>query len=109
MFETVECPYCEHDNDMSDALSEGVPSDNTFDHECEKCGKEFEVYVEFEPSYSASEIVYVDCERCGSSTRDPRKKGSIFPWPEAVEENVICKECFYKALSEEYSKTNVKA
>lgn len=100
--DTVECPYCKHENDMSDALSDGVPSDNKFDYECEKCEKEFEVYVEFEPSYSASEIVFESCQKCGTETRKACTKGRIFPWPE-VSETVLCRKCFHTALDEEYA------
>ncbi|KHD86352.1 hypothetical protein NG54_03270 [Heyndrickxia ginsengihumi] len=103
MWDTVECPYCKHDNDMSDGLTD-LPSGNKFDHECTNCGEEFEVEVEFGPYYSASKIVYVECEKCGGETRDPAKKGSIFPWPESVEEKILCRPCFHKALSDEYAK-----
>ena len=102
MSDTVECPYCSYDNDMSDALCDGLSNDNTFDHECEKCGEEFEVYVEFEPSFSSSEIVYIDCERCGSYTRDAHIEGRVYPWPKAIKEKAICKTCWHVAMSEEY-------
>jgi len=102
MFDTVECPYCEHENDMSDGTID-LPSSNTFDHECENCQREFEVFVEFEPSYSSSEIVYISCEKCGTETRDVYKKGRIFPYPKHIEEKELCRECFYKAMHEELS------
>lgn len=50
--DTVECPYCEHENDMTDALAD-LGDENMFDKECENCAKEFEVEVEFIPSYSS--------------------------------------------------------
>lgn len=50
MFDTVECPYCEHGNDMSEGTID-LPSDDLFDHECENCERNFEVFVEFNPSY----------------------------------------------------------
>ena len=100
--DTVECPYCGHENDMSEGTVD-LPDDNKFDHECEKCEREFEVFVEFYPSYSSGEIVYVKCERCGTETRDPAKRGSIFPYPEHVKENRICRPCFYKGMHEELS------
>lgn len=37
-YDTVECPYCGHENDMSDGCVD-LPEDNKFDHECEKCGE----------------------------------------------------------------------
>lgn len=48
-----------------------LPSDNKLDHECSNCKSEFEVFVEFTPSYSSSEINYVKCEKCRKETRDP--------------------------------------
>lgn len=103
MNDTVECPYCGHENDMSEGTVD-LPSDHKFDHECGSCEREFEVQVEFEPTYSAGEIVYVNCEKCGTETRDPAKKGSIYPWPEFVEQNLLCRPCFRKAHQEEYAK-----
>ena len=93
MFDTVECPFCEHENDMSDGLTD-LPSSNTFDHECEKCEQEFEVIVEFNPSYSSEKIEYVNCEKCGEETRNPAKRGSIFPYPKSLMENVVCSPSF---------------
>ncbi|MFJ7976510.1 hypothetical protein ACIQZI_12520 [Peribacillus sp. NPDC096379] len=102
MFDTVECPYCEHENDMSEGTVD-LPSDNKFDHECEKCEQEFEVFVEFEPSYSSGAIEYIECERCGTETRDICKRGWIFPYPKHIKENKICRTCFYKGMHEELS------
>lgn len=103
MWDTVECPYCKQENDMSDGLVD-LPSDNKFDHGCTNCGEEFEVGVEFEPSFSASEIIYVKCEKCGKESRDICEKGSIFPYPESLKEKVICRNCFHEALREQYGK-----
>lgn len=64
MYDTVNCPYCNAENDMSDALCDGLNSDNKFDWECQECEKEFEVYVESEPSFTASKIKYIKCDRC---------------------------------------------
>ena len=99
--DTVECPYCEHENDMSDGTVD-LPSDNKFDHECESCGKEFEVFVEFYPSYSGGKIDYVKCKKCGEETRDIVHKGKIFPYPENLKEKTVCRPCFHKAMIEEY-------
>lgn len=103
MFDTVECPYCKHENDMSEGTVD-LPSDNKFDHECEKCEREFEVFVEFNPSYSSEKIEYVECEKCGKEERDIARRGRIFPYPESLEENTVCKPCFYKAHQEEWEK-----
>lgn len=103
MSDTVDCPYCDHENDMSDALADGLSDDNKLDWECSNCEREFEVYVEFDPSFSASKIEYIDCENCGSNTRDVLEKGRIFPFPKALEGKRICRHCFHKALSEEYA------
>ena len=101
MFDTVECPYCGHENDMSDGTVD-LPSDNRFDHECSGCEREFEVYVEFSPSYSSSEIVYEHCKKCGREERDLKQKGRVFPFPESLKETKVCSTCFYKTLREEY-------
>lgn len=102
MIDTVECPYCEHENDMSEGTVD-LPDDCKFDHECENCEQEFEVYVEFNPSYSSSKIEYVNCEMCGKETRDPAKKGRILPWPQSLEKSIVCRPCFYKKHHEEYT------
>lgn len=102
MFDSVYCPYCGHENDMSDGTTD-LPDDNKFDHECENCEREFEVYVEFYPVYRASEIVHVNCEKCGKKSRDPAKKGSIYPWPKLIDQNILCRPCFHMALEEEYA------
>jgi hypothetical protein len=94
--DTVECPYCEHENDMSEGTVD-LPSDNKFDHECDNCGEEFEVGVEFYPSYGASKIVYKTCDSCSKSVRDFYRKGSVLPFPESLKGNIFCKPCFYKA------------
>lgn len=105
MYDAVECPYCEEENDMSNALDDGCPSDNKFDQECQHCGKEFEVYVEFEPTYSASKIEYEDCDICGKSVRDIYKKGRVVPYPNALQGKKACEHCFFEALSKHYDKS----
>jgi len=103
MYDTVGCPYCGADNDTTDMLSDGLSSDNTTDWECEVCGEEFEVQVEFEPSFSASKIEYEDCDICNKKTRDVYRKGRVFPFPEKLETqgNNFCHVCWSKAVSEE--------
>lgn len=101
MRDTVDCPYCGHENDMSDGLTD-LPSDNKFDHECENCEKEFEVEVEFEPSYGANKIEYSSCEKCGVEIRDPNVRGKVFPFPKSVKENSVCNACFYGGHEQDY-------
>ncbi len=101
MWNTVECPYCEYKNDMSDALTD-LPSDNMFDHECANCEQEFEVEVEFDPQYSANKIIYEKCQICSDETRDICQKGKIFPYPEHVKEAKLCWSCFSKEMARQY-------
>lgn len=103
MFDTVECPYCGFENDMSDGLTD-LPSDNKFDQECGSCEREFEVEVEFEPRYSSNKIVYENCEKCGTETRDICEKGRIFPYPKHLKVTKICRSCFLKSIGEEMEK-----
>lgn len=98
--DTVDCPYCEHENDMSDGTTD-LPDSLTFDHECEKCEKEFEVEVDFSPNYYSDEIIYEECERCKEPVRDSCNKGKTHPWPKNTEENVLCRNCFLKSHDEE--------
>lgn len=99
--DTVNCPYCGYENDMSDGCVD-LPDDNIFDSECEKCGKEFEVEVEFYPSYSAGKIIYEECERCNDKVRDIVKRGRICPYPKNIKEDKLCRECFSKLLSKDF-------
>ena len=101
MYDTVECPYCRHDNDMSNALVDGLSDDNTLDWTCDKCEEEFEVYVEFYPTYYPSKIEYLKCEMCGKNTRDFKRKGMIYPFPENLDIEIICKECWAKGIFED--------
>jgi len=94
----VECPYCNYENDLTDIFDNGVPGDNKIDWECQKCDKEFEIYVEFEPTFSASEIVYEKCEICETVVRDICKKGSIYPYPKNTPATQICRKCWQKEI-----------
>jgi hypothetical protein len=108
MYDTVECPYCGYENDMTDALCDGLSSDNNIDWECQQCEQEFEVHVEFDPTYSASKIVYEDCDDCGKSTRDIYHSKRIFPFPEKFEGKKLCQECFYKGIHEKFNNKAIK-
>ncbi len=98
--DTVECPYCGYDNDMSDGFVD-LPDDNTFDHECENCGEEFEVYVEFEPSYTDSKIKYTVCDVCGKETRDIYDSNRTYPFPKEIIDKKVCRNCYYKYIHKE--------
>ncbi|RXZ78050.1 hypothetical protein EBB07_28760 [Paenibacillaceae bacterium] len=99
MSKTVDCPYCGYENDVYEYLSDA--RDNKFDCECESCEKDFEVEVEYEPSFSSCEIVYEDCQSCGKETREPYKKGRIFPYPSHIDHDMICQACWHSAYLEE--------
>ena len=95
---TFECPYCGYENSMEDDDF----SSNEFDHECSNCEEEFEVTVEWEASYNASEINYEECQKCKKETRDIYRKGKVFPYPKHFEETEICQSCFLKGMNEHY-------
>ncbi len=106
MWNSVECPYCEYENDMSDALTDLSNNDNKFDTECSNCEREFEVEVEFDPQYSASKIVYEECEVCKTETRDICRKGKIFPYPKNIKGTQLCTTCFFRAMEREYAEND---
>ncbi|ASA22594.1 hypothetical protein [Paenibacillus donghaensis] len=109
IYDTVDCPYCGYENDMSHALTDGLSDDNKLDWECQKCDEEFEVTVEFEPSYSADKIVYHECDKCGTKTRNIYKRGMVFPFPESLEGKSFCKSCWAEAYLKECEKgSNIK-
>lgn len=99
--DTVECPYCEHENDMTDALAD-LADENIFDTECESCEEEFEVEVEFIPSYSSNKIILKTCEECGTEDRNYKERRKVFPFPKSSNKNVLCYECFIKFLGKDY-------
>lgn len=99
-FNEVECPYCKEDNDMDNYLAD-VSGNETFDVECAHCEESFEVFVEFEPSFSAEKIVYRTCESCAKETRDPRMRGKTYPFPKSVVVDVLCSYCYFNAIHEE--------
>ena len=105
MSEKVDCPYCGYENDMTDFLIDSA-EDTEGDWECQndKCEKEFEVSVEFDPVFYANEIEYKTCEKCGKNERDFYEKGRVFPFPKHVEATILCKTCWRKGVSEELEK-----
>jgi transposase-like protein len=100
--DTVDCPYCGYENDMLDALCDGLSDDNKLDWTCQNCEEEFEVKVEFNPSYSASKIIYEKCDECGKETRDIYHDKRIFPFPEKLKGKRLCYQCWLKGVTEEF-------
>lgn len=104
--DTVECPHCGQENDMSDGTVD-LPDDNKFDHECDHCDREFEVAVEFFPTYRSGKIEYVTCEKCSTETRDPATRGKTYPFPDSLHENVVCRPCFHKGFQEDFKHESI--
>lgn len=104
---TVDCPYCGHEHDESDLLSNVLPDlddDNQTDYECEHCEEEFEVSVEFEPSAWAEKIEYTECDRCKSEVRDIFVQGRVLPFPEERGYKKLCRNCFSEEYRQEIEK-----
>ncbi|MFP7288033.1 hypothetical protein SFC15_17600 [Shouchella clausii] len=100
MNDTVECPYCGFENDMTEGCVD-LPDDHKFDHDCESCGKEFEVVVEFDPVYYSGKIEYTNCEICGKTVRDIVRKGRTYPFPDLIAATEICRSCWRRELRRE--------
>ena len=96
----VECPYCEHENNITDALQD-LNSDNMTDWECSNCEEEFELQAEFDPTWSASKIEYVECGNCGDVSRNFKRQGLVFPYPENSKANVLCESCWRGGVLED--------
>lgn len=79
--ETIECPYCGKDTEFNPDF-EGADSNDT---ECEHCGKEFEVLVEYMPTYSTLTIDYNICKDCGREYRITRSQ-----------DKCLCENCNFK-------------
>lgn len=99
MPDVAECPYCEHDNDMTDGLVD-LSRDNTFDHECANCGESFEISVVFDPRFISRKIEFENCDRCGTEERDIRKRGRVRPFPDHLDGDKFCKYCYLKGIIE---------
>lgn len=106
MWNKVECPYCNEANDTADYLQD-LDSDNMLDMECSHCEEEFEVYVEFEPTFSANKIVYEECEKCNKKVRDIKHRGSTFPYPHTFNEDKICKNCWTFGILVDYNNEKI--
>lgn len=51
MSSTIDCPHCEHEHEAT-----GCNETDESNHDCEGCGKEFEVLIEYDPDYSTSKM-----------------------------------------------------
>lgn len=101
----VVCPYCDLDVDIDDSNLVDLGSDNYLeDCECDNCGREFDVYVEFEPRGSGEEIVYKNCECCSREykTRHLYQRGRILPFPKEDKYSTLCSSCYSKLMNEEW-------
>ena len=62
----VACPYCDCDVDVDDSNLVDLNSDNYIENwECDCCGREFDIYVEFEPNGIGEVIEHDLCDCCG--------------------------------------------
>lgn len=93
---------------MTDALCDGLSSDNKLDWTCQECEKEFEITVEFEPTYSAEKIIYHQCDECKTKTRDIYKEGRVFPFPKALTSKSLCRKCWSGAYFKELENESIK-
>ncbi len=103
----VECPYCGEDIEVDDSNLYGLTRENYIeDYECDNCGKEFDVYVEFNPVGSAEEIKYQKCDYCGKKykTRNLYKRGSTFPFPKDERYSALCHMCYAEQIGLEWDK-----
>lgn len=79
MKDTVRCPYCGHKNELK------AFEDDIIEIECEKCKEEFEVEVEYWPSFNTRKKEL--CPRCG-------KLGVLRTVSQKQNDNsVICSTC----------------
>jgi|GEM_PF-1744235 len=105
MCNICNCPYCGYENKIDDY--EG----DSFDHECFNCGEEFEVEVEYEPTFSANKIEYIKCDECGREERSSNMsyENSTFPYPQKYKENnsKLCHDCYVKGVFEDIEKEDV--
>lgn len=89
MADVVDCPICGVENEISDLWELGTE----FDHECQECGEEFEVSVEYEPSLSAQKIKRVKCDKCKKDVRSVTRTALFSSCPVHLEGMSICDEC----------------
>ena len=107
----VACPYCDCDVDIDDSNLSDLNSDNYIeDYECDNCGKEFDIYVEFNPIGSAVEIIYKKCDCCGNEDkkRNMYIRGNTFPFPDDKKYSTLCQSCHSTLMCEQWDKEKEK-
>ena len=101
----VVCPYCGLDVEIDNSNLVDLNSDNYLEGcECDNCGKEFDVYVEFDPRGSGEEIVYKNCQCCNGEykKRHLYERGKIFPFPKDKKYEMLCFSCYSRLMNEEW-------
>jgi len=90
---TATCPYCENECDMDSFENDCAE----LDWECEHCGKEFQIEVEYDPYFHASKIIIKTCQACNKKTREFGEKGKRYPFPKTPYET-LCDACYAKMM-----------
>lgn len=101
----VECPYCGEDIEVDDSNLGYLNSENYIeDYECDNCGKEFDIYVEFDPIGSAVEITYKKCDCCGKEDKERNfyKRGRTFPFPYDKKYSNLCCSCYSTLMEKQW-------
>lgn len=49
--DTVTCPYCKHEQEVSPDWSDGLPASGIFFQRCDECGRDFEVQADWMPLF----------------------------------------------------------
>ena len=107
----VECPYCGENIEVNDSNLECLNSDNYIEYyECDSCGKEFDIYVEFDPIGSAVEITYNKCDCCGKEDKERNfyKRGRTFPFPDDKKYSTLCHSCHTTLMFDQWESENDK-
>ena len=103
----VDCPYCNEEVDVDDSNLEYLNNENYIeDYECDHCGREFDIYVEFDPVCSAEEIEYYKCDCCKreDKIRNFYKRGRTFPFPKCKNFDVLCHNCYSEQMGLEWKR-----
>jgi hypothetical protein len=80
----LECPYCEHPQDIDRDDGNGSEEDHAYEMECKNCEKNFVFYTSIHYTYDAQKA---DC--LNGSPHNLETK--LYPWLKTVE----CKDCGY--------------
>jgi len=92
----IKCPYCDEEIDFRDYYCE-ENDDDEFDYECLYCEEEFEIKIDYKPSYSATKMIYKECEICGKQFRYKDKPYTYF---DNVKENKNCGMCGFEKFDD---------